>query len=142
MVEMSALPYTLEFRGSATPLDPGVLIMRGRAPSALFTEGGEALLEARVSLLDGEAFELAGTVSFGRGTALRFHSIRRGAIGPWPEPGLRLGTAVCDIDGGSGRLASASGRMTSSFLVSDTGELTDHQLGLLFVPPRTAKEKS
>jgi hypothetical protein len=64
---------------------------------------------------------------------LRFRSLCRGQIGPSPEPGLRLGTAVCEIDGGSGRLASASGRITSSFLVSETGELTDHQLGLIFV---------
>ena len=68
---------------------------------------------------------------------LRFRSVGRGALGPWPEPGLRLGTAVCEIDGGSGRLASASGRITSSFLISDTGDLTDHQFGLLFVPSQT-----
>ena len=134
---MSALPYTLEFRGTAMPLDPGILIMRGNAPSAIFGEAGEALLEARVSLMEEEAFELAGSISFGRGTALRFRSVGRGAFGPWPEPGLRLGTAVCEIDGGSGRLASASGRITSSFLISDTGDLTDHQFGLLFVPSQT-----
>jgi hypothetical protein len=128
---------SLEFRGHATPLAPGVLLTRGSAPSALFDET-EALLEARVTLLDGDEFEIAGSIGFGKGDALRFRSMTRGVIGPSPEPGLRLGTAVCEIDGGSGRLASASGRITSSFLVSETGELTDHQLGLIFVP---GKEK-
>jgi hypothetical protein len=130
---MTPLPYSLEFRGHATPLEPGVLVTRANAPAALFRPDGEALLEARVTLLDGDAFELAGTIGFGSGDALRFRSLCRGQIGPSPEPGLRLGTAVCEIDGGSGRLASASGRITSSFLVSETGELTDHQLGLIFV---------
>lgn len=131
---MTALPYSLEFRGHATPLSPGVLLTRASAPSQLFSPDGEALLEARITLLDGDEFDLAGTIGFGNGTALRFRSLGRGLMGPSPDPGLRLGTAVCEVDGGSGRLATASGRITSSFLVSDTGDLTDHQLGLIFIP--------
>ncbi len=131
---MTAMPYSLEFRGHATPLAPGVLLTRASAPTKLFAPEGEALLETRVTLLDEDEFELAGTIGFGNGTALRFRTLRRGVIGPSPDPDIRMGTAVCVIDGGSGRLASASGRLTSSFLVSSTGEITDHQLGLVFVP--------
>jgi hypothetical protein len=123
--------YSLEFRGHATPLEPSVLLTRASAPEG--EGGGEALLEARVTLLDENEFELAGTVAFGSGNALRFRSYGRGVIEPSPELGLRLGSAICDIDGGSGELESATGRITSSFLISDTGELTEHQVGLVFV---------
>jgi hypothetical protein len=125
--------YALEFRGHATPLAPGVLLTRASAPSDAFASGGEALLEARVTLLNGDGFELAGTIAFGRENALRFRSLGQGVIRPAPEPGLRLASAICEIDGGAGELASASGRIASSFLVSETGELTEHQVGLVFV---------
>lgn len=125
--------YSLEFRGHATPLAPEVLVTRASAPC----EGGEALLETRVTLLDGDEFELAGTVVFGAGNALRFRSLGHGVIRPAPEAGMRLASAMCEIDGGAGELASAAGRITSSFLVSDTGELTEHQVGLVFLAERT-----
>ena len=35
--------------------------------------------------------------------------------------------------GGRGRLVGARAFVTSSFLLADSGELTDNQLGLLFV---------
>jgi hypothetical protein len=38
--------------------------------------------------------------------------------------------------GGCGIFLGASGRIVSNFLVSDAGELTDHQLGVVFVPIR------
>jgi hypothetical protein len=125
--------YSLEFRGHATALAPEVLVTRASAPC----EGGEALLEARVTLLDGDEFELAGTVAFGAGNALRFRSLGHGVIRPAPVAGLRLASAICEIDGGAGELAAASGRVSSTFLVSDTGELTEHQVGLVFVSART-----
>lgn len=125
--------YSAEFRGHATPLAPSVLLTRASAPCPAFAGDGEALLEARVTLLDGDEFELAGTIAFGAGNALRFRSLGHGVIRPAPETGFRLASAMCEIDGGSGNLAAASGRITSSFLVSDTGELTEHQVGLVFV---------
>lgn len=125
--------YSLEFRGHATPFSPAVLITRASAPCDAFATGGEALLEARITLLEGDAFEIAGTVAFGDGNALRFRSLAHGVIRPSPEPGLRIASVMSEIDGGAGELAQAVGRITSSLLVSDTGELTDHQLGIVFV---------
>lgn len=90
-------------------------------------------MESRVTLLDGDEFELAGTVGFGGGNALRFRSLGHGVIRPTPWAGMRLASVICEIDGGAGDLESASGRITSSFLVSDTGELTEHQVGFVFV---------
>jgi hypothetical protein len=145
---VTPLSYALQFRGHVTPLEPGVLIAHASAPScALVTtidgdgvhatveprEGGEALLELRLSLHDDGAFEQLGSVSFRNGDALRFRSVGRGVLERSPQAGVCHGSAICEVDGGSGRLAGASGRIASSFLVSDTGELTDHQLGVLFL---------
>ena len=38
------------------------------------------------------------------------------------------------MDGGAGAFDGASGRIVSNFLLSETGDLTDHQLGVLFLP--------
>jgi hypothetical protein len=117
-----------------TPIEPAVLLTRACAPCSVFGGNGEALLEGRVTLLGDGEFDLAGTVAFGDGSALRFRSLAHGYIRPAPVAGMRVATAMCEIDGGAGELAAASGRITSSFLLSDTGELTDHQLGVIFLP--------
>ena len=143
-----ALSYSLDFRGSATRVEPGILLARASAPSgALVTTvdgdgvrsrfeaapGGEATLYARLDLLGEDAFDAAGTISFGNGNTLRFRSLSPGVLGPSPDADLRQGTVVSVIEGGDGSLAGATGRISSSFLVSDTGELTDRHLAVLFV---------
>jgi hypothetical protein len=72
-----------------------------------------------------------GELSFGVGDAISFRA--RGALGSSPDPRRRHGTAVLEVTGGRGRLAGACGFVTSNFLLSDTGELIDHHLGLLFL---------
>jgi hypothetical protein len=147
---MHAIAFSMEFRGHSTPLTPGVLAARASAPSgALVTridgdgvhgafepvDGAEALLERRLTFLDESSFEEVGTISFGAGNALRFRSVGLGTLAPAPQPGLRQGTAAWAIDGGAGALAGAQGRIVSNFLVSESGELTDRQLGVLFLDP-------
>jgi hypothetical protein len=127
---MAPLRLSLEFRGHATRLEPGVLLGRGSAPS---DAGPDALLETRVSLLDGGDLEESGTISFGDGDALRFRTERPGSLANSPEPNLSCGSAICEIDGGSGRFEGAAGRITTSFLVSETGELTESQLAVVFL---------
>lgn len=46
---------------------------------------------------------------------------------------LRHGTAVLHVLGGTGQFEGASGRLTCNFVVSDTGEFTDAQLGMVFL---------
>ena len=108
---MQGFPYALELRGHATPVSPGVLLTRAHGPHALFGGEHEAVLEGRLSLLDGGAFELAATIGL--------------------DEGLRSGTAICEVDRGSGLFTGATGRIVSSFLLSDTGELTDMQAGVV-----------
>lgn len=138
--------YTLQFRGVASQVAPGVLSLRASAPGgALRTvlddqgvratyepeAGDEALLEARMVVSD-DSFEAVGSVNFGSSHAFRFRS-RGGRLTPTPDSHLRQGTASGEVEGGIGQFANASGRITSNFFISDTGELTDNQLGLVFI---------
>jgi hypothetical protein len=145
---MGPIPFSMQFRGHATWLRPGVIVARATAPSsALVTEigafgvhgqveardGAEAHLECRLTFADDRRYAEVGTISFGNGNALRFRSRADGTLGTSPDPHLRQGATVWEIDGGSGTLAGASGLIVSNFLLSDTGDLTDHQLGLVFL---------
>ncbi len=47
---------------------------------------------------------------------------------------------MLEICGGTGRFDGASGRITSNFVVSDDGEITDHQLGVVFVAVQPKEE--
>jgi hypothetical protein len=129
--------FSLEFRGYSTALSPGVLTARASAPR---DGAGEALLERRITFIDETSFEDAGTISFGGGDALRFRNIGLGTLGPSADPALRQGTAAWSVDGGAGAFAGASGRIVSNFLVAVGGELTDHQLGIVFL--QETKEES
>ena len=53
--------------------------------------------------------------------------------GRFERPGLSHGASTWKVDGGAGTFAGATGRIVSNFLLSDTGELTDHHLGVLFL---------
>ena len=135
---MQPLPYAIELRGHATQVSPGVLLTRAHGVHALFGGEFEAELEGRLSLFDGGAFELAATIGLGDGSAIRLRTVEPGSLGDPGDAGLREGTAICEVERGSGRLAGATGRIVSSFLLSDTGELTDTQAGVV----RFAEEAS
>ncbi len=62
-----------------------------------------------------------------------FHSVGLGRLGSSPDPHLRHGSVVREVEGGDGQFAGAEGLITSNFFVSDTGEVTDNQFGLIFV---------
>jgi hypothetical protein len=146
---VQSITFSMQFRGHTTPLSPGVLTARASAPSGgivtridhdgvygtfAAVDGDEALLERRLTFLDDTSFEEVGTISFGNGNALRFRSVDPGALVPSSDPALRQGTSAWEVDGGAGAFAAATGRIVSNFIVSETGELTDHELGVLFIP--------
>jgi len=137
---MHAVAYALELRGHATPVSPGVFLTRTHGLHALFGEEHEAVLEGRLSLLDGDAFELAATIGLGDGSAIRLRTVEPGSLTDTGEEGLRVGTATCEVDRGSGLLAGATGRIVSSFLLSGTGELTDTQAGVVHLATPVVEE--
>lgn len=144
----------MHFRGHSTSISPGVLTARATCPSAaLLTRidadgvhgaveplpGDEAHLECRLTLRDGGLYDEVGTISFGNGNALRFRTTGVGTIEQSPDPALRHGSASWEIDGGSGVFDAARGRIVSNLLVSESGEITDHQLGVVFLPETVAR---
>jgi hypothetical protein len=72
----------------------------------------------------------AALVTFGHGHALRLSGC--GKLIQTASPELRQGVAVWVVEGGDGQFADANGRITSNLLLSQTGELTDGQLGIVF----------
>src|SRR5438093_2104411 len=146
---MKPITYSLQFRGRATSAGSSTLRVRLTAPSsALVTTigpegvrsafeevaGGEAIFDAELVLDDARStFHEAGTIAFGRGNIVRYRSVESGRLVGCPDRNLRHGAVVREVEGGEGQFAGAEGFITSSFLVSDTGEVTDNQLGLIFV---------
>ncbi|MGZ8437157.1 MAG: hypothetical protein ACXWXA_08650 [Candidatus Limnocylindrales bacterium] len=145
---MKPIAFCLQFRGTATAVAPGVLVTRATAPGcALVTSidetgvhghfepspGAEAVLETRILLADAGALEIVGTISLGHGHLLRVRSVDGCRIGPSPDRHLKQGSAIYEIEPAPSRFDVAQGRIASNFLLSDTGEFTDNQLGLVFV---------
>jgi hypothetical protein len=145
---MAPLFYSLQFRGFARPVTAHVLDARATAPAARLVtsvgEGGlcgrveaepgdEAVLESRIVIDDDQTFHVRGTISVGAGHTMRFQTLGSGRIGSSPNPHLRQGALVCEVLGGEGQFAGASGRIASSVLLSDSGDLTETQLGVLFI---------
>jgi len=145
---MRPLSFSLEFRGFASAVRPGELRVRATAPSSSFVtvvsaEGlsghvgsfgtDEAVLEARLVFSDGEVFDETGTVVAGRGNEFRFRTLDRARFQPTEDPNVRHAAAVLQIDGGEGQFANASGRIASNLLLSDTLDVTDCHVGLLYV---------
>lgn len=143
-----SLPYSLQFRGYAEDLTARVLCFRATAPGCCFVttvaqnglsgrfewlESDDAVLESRVALAGDDSFDAGGAVTIGGGHVLRFRTAGAGRLNETPQPELRQGTVVLEVVGGEGQFERASGRIASTFVLSDTGELTDNHLGLLFV---------
>ena len=98
-------------------------------------EGEEALLVSRLVLADDGSFDQSGTIEFAPGHVLAFRSVGAARLGSSPDPHLRYGAAVWEVEGGEGQFRGAHGRITSNFVVSETNELTDNHFGLIFVAP-------
>jgi hypothetical protein len=140
--------YSLQFRGRITSLSSRVLEQRASAPGQVLVttvdahglagrvepgEGDEAVLVSRLVLADDGSFDQSGTIEFAPGHALAFRSVSAARLERSPDPHLRHGAAVWEIEGGEGQFRGAHGRITSNFFLSDTDELTDNHVGLIFV---------
>ncbi len=152
---MRPIAYSLQFRGRATTPRSGRLRFSLSAPStalvttvsadgvhSVFEEvpGGEATFEGELALAEQSAFDDFGTIEFGRGNRLRFHSVGLGRLAASPDPHLRHGSVVREVEGGDGQFAGAEGVITSNFFVSDTGEVTDNEFGVIFVRDKRRDE--
>jgi hypothetical protein len=100
--------------------------------------GDEAVMLADIAVAEDWTFEATGSIAFGVRHTVRFRTVSAGHLDRTPDRHLRQGSVIATIEGGSGQFEGAEGRITSNFLLSDTGELTDHQIGLVFI--REARE--
>jgi hypothetical protein len=139
--------FSLQFRGQADWLE-GELRKRATAPGcALVTsvtadglaghfvfapDDDEALFEARLAFYDKASFEEEGTIAFSRANTVRLDG--RGQLDASPDRHLRHGSVMSRVVGGQGTFDGARGLITSNFLLSDTGELTENQLGVMWTP--------
>jgi hypothetical protein len=144
------LTYSLEFRGEASR-NGDELVLHATAPSCthetrLENEGlvarlrfgdwtEEAFLESHLVLDDDGTFFAIAAIDFGHGHRLRGRTMDRGRLARSADEYLQHGSATIHVLGGSGQFEGASGQITSNFVVSDTGEVTDNHLGMLFLRP-------
>lgn len=142
------LTYSLEFRGQGAE-EGDRLVIRASAPGCthetrlenrlLVTRfffddcRDEALLESQLVLGERGRFAALATVDFGFGNRLWGETQDDGRLSASADDHLRQGTATIHVVGGTGQFLGASGRITSNFVVSDTGEVTDNHLGMLFL---------
>lgn len=133
---MRSVAFAIQLEGEAVELGGGRFWVETRAlpVGAAHLAGigaGPALCRRDLELWEDGSLVETGELSFGGGDAITFRA--RGALGSSPVPRQRHGTAVLEVTGGRGQLAGARGYVTSNFLLSDSGALTDHHLGLLFL---------
>jgi hypothetical protein len=142
------LTYSLEFRGEATA-DGDRLLLRACAPSWVhetrlenggvvvrfdFDEGSdEATLEAHLTFKANGYFSAVATIDFGHGHRLHVETDDDGRVNGCADEHLRHGSAVLYVVAGTGQFDGATGQVTCNFVLSDTGDLTDNQLGMVFL---------
>jgi len=148
---MRQLIYALRFRGETirigidgnvheTAASASGCTMRSRIDAGGLNgslrpeRGPEAVLESELTFTGATTFQGVGTIAFGTGGhRLRFSTVGSGHLGPAHDADRRHGAVIWRVDGGDGQFAGASGLIASTFVLSDDGEVTDHQLGMVVV---------
>lgn len=147
---MKQIIYAMQFKGQAGPGgSPAVMKASTSSSSCTFTAvvgaeglhgslqpaaGGRAVFESEVTITGETSFLESGSTRFGDGNhRLRFSTVGQGYLGESAEPKLKSGAVAWRIDGGEGQFAGASGYITSNFTIGEAGEVTDNQLGVIFV---------
>lgn len=121
----------MRLAGRLTPVSAGVL----RRVETELPDG--AHLESELLFADENTFREHGTLTFGPGSDIDFQTLGTGQLTPSVDPDVRLGTVTWELDGGRGRFAHATGRITSNFTVCVGGEVEDAHVGLVFLCDRT-----
>jgi hypothetical protein len=145
--------YTMHFVGrtSRTSESPDIIRTSGTATSCVFTtlvstsgvqtdlrasEGGLAFFESELRMTGATEFEESGEIAFGDEgeNVLRFSMRAHGHVQLDVGSGIMASSACWKVNGGSGQFAGAQGFITSTFTLSESGERSDYQCGLIFVP--------
>lgn len=146
---MRHIIYSMQFKGTATPgSEQGVMKATTSATSCsvktvvltdgvegafIPAEGGMAFFESEVRMTGAEKFQESGNISFGDDHSLNFSTVGEGHLAKSADEKTMSGAVSWKVDSGEGQFKGASGYITSNFLVSATGEVTDYQFGLIFL---------
>ena len=147
---MKQVIYAMQFKGKAEPgASPNLMKAATSASSNTLTTvvgadgvqgkfesaaGAKAQFESEVTLTGATSFLEKGTIRFGeRNNLLHFSTVEHGYLGDSADPKLKSGAVMWRVDGGEGQFAGATGYITSNFTLSDAGEVTDNQFGVIFV---------
>lgn len=146
---MRHIIYTMQFKGTATPgAEEGVMKATTSATSCsvksvvgpdgvtgsfIPAEGDVAFFESEVRMTGADKFVERGSISFGDDHTIEFSTLAEGHLGPSADPKTMTGAITWKVDSGAGQFEGATGYITSNFLVSSTGEVTDYQFGVIFV---------
>jgi len=148
---MAQIQYVMQFKGTAVPANEAGTVLKAAttAPSCTIStvvgdtgvrgslqpiSGGLATFESQVTFISETSFQESGSITFGdKGHKLYFSTVGQGYIGPCADPQLKHGSIIWKIERGEGQFAGATGLITSNFFVSDSGEVSDNHLGVIFV---------
>ncbi len=148
---MPQIVYAMQFRGQAAPTSgsPPTMMVSAVGRSCSITSavgpgglessispasGGEARFDSQVTMTGDGSFLESGTITFGEGGhSLTFSTVGQGHIGRSPEEGVNHGSVIWRIDGGQGQFEGATGLITSNFTLNGDRQVTDHQVGVIFV---------
>jgi hypothetical protein len=149
MLLMKHVIYSMQFKGTVVPGGEGIMKSTTSATSCSIqsligpdgvegtfhpVEGGLAWFESEVRLAGQHAFTETGTISFGEDEhELRFSTVGEGHMGPSADEKYSAGAVTWKVDGGEGQFEGASGYITSNFIITEDGEVTDYQFGVIFL---------
>jgi hypothetical protein len=143
------LVYTMQWKGQAIPQSETVFHVKEKIASTSITtvlnQGGitggfdpaavaEGEFETTVELQSNGTFLEHGTIRLTNGHGLHFRTKVPGWMDTSPDQRYRQGTVTFEVTGGEGQLAKAQGIITSNFFISQEGEVTEHHIGILYIP--------
>ena len=131
---MRRITLMQDLEGTLTEVGPGL-----HDASLAASDGGAATLVSQLRFARADRFSEDGRIELAAGDALCFRTLFDGYLTATPDPALRVGTAVREILSGSGTLAGAAGRITSTFVVDREGKVSDHEVALVFLAERSTR---
>jgi len=144
---MKKVVFALQFKGTVVPGADGKLQAKTSASSqAIKTTLDASGIQATVESVAGDganfesvaeissdgSFVESGTITYGKAGKVTFKTLGRG-MGASAIDGLNRGAVVWEVTGGDGKLAGATGLITSTFTVDGAGQIADNQFAVLFV---------
>ncbi len=147
---MREIIYCMQFKGTATPGgETGVMKATTSATSCSIktvigpdgvtgtfipAEGGLAYFESQVRMTGADTFQEDGSITFGEeDDSLKFSTVGQGYIGPQAGSTTMAGAVSWKVESGEGQFQDATGLITSNFSVDASGQVIDHQFGVIYV---------